>query len=129
MDANTTGLYIETSPVTSLRSKESIMSTDKLRPWTFNVVVNEDLMPNERIAITGSCESLGLWKPGHCVLLNQGEDGEFFFFKFYKLVFRLLVLKCLGVMMVEFYLALVFQTLLLLIYLKSVLVSFTFNPR
>ncbi|KAL5279528.1 GPCPD1 family protein [Megaselia abdita] len=75
VDANTKGLYIETSPVTSLRSKESNLSIGKMRPWTFNVVVNEDLMPNECIAITGSCESLGQWKPGHCVLLDQGEDG------------------------------------------------------
>lgn len=77
VDANTKGLYIETSPVTSLRSKESSISMGKMRSWTFNVVVNEDLMPNERIAITGSCESLGQWKPGHCVLLDQGEDGKY----------------------------------------------------
>lgn len=81
VDANTTGLYIETSPVTSLRSKESNVSMDKMRSWTFNVVMNLELMPNERVAITGSCESLGKWKPGHCVLLNQVE-GEFDFFLF-----------------------------------------------
>lgn len=80
IDANTQGLHIETSPSTSLRSKESTSSMGKIRNWTFNVVVNQELMPNEAIAITGSCETLGKWNPGHSVLLDRGEEGEFILF-------------------------------------------------
>lgn len=94
VDANPEGLFIETSPVTSLRSKESNISVGKMRSWTFNVVVNNDLMPNECIAITGSCESLGQWKPGHCVLMNQGEAGEFLFS---ILLFQLVIFLMLGI--------------------------------
>lgn len=48
--------------------------------WTFNVVVNLKLLPNERIALTGSCKSLGKWNPELCVLLDKKDDGEFLFY-------------------------------------------------
>lgn len=85
------------------------MSMERVRSWTFNVVVNEDLMPNETMAITGSCESLGQWKPGHCVLLDKGEDGEcrlvFFGCLFsWFLVFNLVMMKqILRVKVVQFF--------------------------
>lgn len=46
------------------------------RPHTFRVLVNQRLEPNERVAVTGECSSLGNWSPAHCVQLNR-ENGEF----------------------------------------------------
>lgn len=47
------------------------MHTEK----TFNVVVAEDLIPNERVALTGNCDSLGKWNSENCVLLDK--TGKF----------------------------------------------------
>ena len=45
------------------------------RLHTFRVLVNQRLEPNERVAVTGECSSLGRWLPAHCVQLNR-ENGE-----------------------------------------------------
>lgn len=41
----------------------------------FRVLVNQNLDPNERVAVTGECSSLGNWLPAHCVQLIR-ENGE-----------------------------------------------------
>lgn len=46
------------------------------RLHTFRVLVNQNLDPKERVAVTGECSSLGNWLPAHCVQLNC-ENGEF----------------------------------------------------
>lgn len=46
------------------------------RLHTFRVLVNQHLQPNECVAVTGECSSLGRWLPAHCVQLNQ-ENGKF----------------------------------------------------
>lgn len=45
------------------------------RLHTFRVLVNQHMEPNERVAITGECSTLGRWLPAKCVQLNR-ENGE-----------------------------------------------------
>lgn len=44
--------------------------------WRFCVLMHEKypLLGNERVAVVGSCESLGSWQLGGCVLLTKEED-------------------------------------------------------
>lgn len=46
------------------------------RKHTFHVLVNQPLEPNERVAVTGECSSLGNWFPARVVQLQQ-ENSEF----------------------------------------------------
>lgn len=46
------------------------------RRHTFRVLVNLSLEPNEHVAVTGECGSLGNWMPARVVQL-QRENGEF----------------------------------------------------
>lgn len=48
----------------------------EIREWTFNVVVNIDLLPQEIVGITGDCASLGNWLPANAVLMKQSESSE-----------------------------------------------------
>lgn len=50
-------------------------TTNNGRLHTFRVLVNQNLEPGERVAVTGECSSLGRWLPAHCVQLNR-ENGE-----------------------------------------------------
>lgn len=52
------------------------------RKHIFRVMVNQTLEPNEHVAVTGECFSLGKWLPAHVVQL-QRENGELYFEKFY----------------------------------------------
>ena len=45
----------------------------------FRVIVKEKLSQCDTVLVTGSCEELGVWIPGHCVPLNRTdrtEEGE-----------------------------------------------------
>uniref|UniRef100_A0AAG5CWB2 GP-PDE domain-containing protein n=1 Tax=Anopheles atroparvus TaxID=41427 RepID=A0AAG5CWB2_ANOAO len=46
------------------------------RRHTFRVLVTYDLLKDETVAISGSCESLGNWDPQQCVQLHRENDGD-----------------------------------------------------
>lgn len=46
------------------------------RRHTLRVLVNQSLQPNEHVAVTGECFSLGNWLPARVVQLHR-ENGEF----------------------------------------------------
>uniref|UniRef100_A0A182Q6P8 GP-PDE domain-containing protein n=1 Tax=Anopheles farauti TaxID=69004 RepID=A0A182Q6P8_9DIPT len=46
------------------------------RRYTFRVLVTYDLLKDETIAITGSCEALGNWDPEQCVQLRPETEGD-----------------------------------------------------
>uniref|UniRef100_A0A182NC17 CBM20 domain-containing protein n=1 Tax=Anopheles dirus TaxID=7168 RepID=A0A182NC17_9DIPT len=46
------------------------------RRHTFRVLVTYDLLKDETVAITGSCETLGNWDPEQCVQLRP-ESGKY----------------------------------------------------
>ena len=43
------------------------------RIWTFKVLINEELMTHEKVALVGNCESLGNWHLSGCVLMSKDE--------------------------------------------------------
>uniref|UniRef100_A0A182K782 CBM20 domain-containing protein n=1 Tax=Anopheles christyi TaxID=43041 RepID=A0A182K782_9DIPT len=45
------------------------------RPYTFRLLVTYDLLKDETVAITGSCDALGNWDPEQCVQLRP-EKGD-----------------------------------------------------
>ncbi|ETN60939.1 hypothetical protein AND_007424 [Anopheles darlingi] len=47
------------------------------RRHTFRVLVTYDLLKDETVAITGSCEALGNWDPEQCVQLHREPEGGF----------------------------------------------------
>lgn len=50
------------------------------RRHTFRVLVTYDLLKDETVAITGSCEALGNWDPEQCVQLHR-EPGKHMIFR------------------------------------------------
>uniref|UniRef100_A0A0K8TR97 Putative glycerophosphocholine phosphodiesterase gpcpd1-like protein n=1 Tax=Tabanus bromius TaxID=304241 RepID=A0A0K8TR97_TABBR len=63
---------MDISPSTSIRSRNMGDAVEG-RQWTFKLVMNHDMLPNEMVAITGECQSLGSWAPAHCVIMNNEE--------------------------------------------------------
>lgn len=58
-------------------SMQQMQLTDPTgRKHIFRVLVNQPLEPNEVVAVTGECSSLGKWLPARVVQL-QREFGEF----------------------------------------------------
>lgn len=45
------------------------------RLHSFRVLVNQHVDPNERVAVTGECSSLGHWLPARCIQLIR-ENGK-----------------------------------------------------
>lgn len=43
------------------------------RLWDFKVLMNEDLMTHEKLAVVGNCDSLGNWQLNGCVLMTKDE--------------------------------------------------------
>lgn len=66
-------LESDASSAASSRSKKTLESSGEEREWTFKVVMNHDLLPNECLGISGSCASLGNWSLTKSVLLNHEE--------------------------------------------------------
>ncbi|XP_065355349.1 glycerophosphocholine phosphodiesterase GPCPD1 [Calliphora vicina] len=46
------------------------------RVWNFKVLMNQDLMTHEKLALVGNCESLGNWQLSGCVLMTKDEDSN-----------------------------------------------------
>lgn len=43
--------------------------------WRFTVLMQEDIMVNEKVAIVGNCDSLGNWQLDGCVIMSKkGND-------------------------------------------------------
>lgn len=49
--------------------------SEKTRKYKFMVMVNFDLNPYEKVAVTGGCDELGNWDNDLALLLDQ-ENGE-----------------------------------------------------
>uniref|UniRef100_A0A182ML41 GP-PDE domain-containing protein n=1 Tax=Anopheles culicifacies TaxID=139723 RepID=A0A182ML41_9DIPT len=69
-----------TSSSTSQKTESSVKKPKQPTPagdrrYTFRVLVTYDLLKDETIAITGSCDSLGNWDPEQCVQLHP-ENGK-----------------------------------------------------
>lgn len=70
-----------TETVANQSSSTIIIHNNALKPdqngrlHTFRVLVNQYLDPNERVAVTGECSTLGHWMPAQCVQLNR-ENGK-----------------------------------------------------
>ncbi|KFB46645.1 hypothetical protein ZHAS_00014551 [Anopheles sinensis] len=58
---------------TGKRQKQPKQAGD--RRHTFRVLVTYDLLKDETVAISGSCETLGSWDPQQCVQLHR-ENGK-----------------------------------------------------
>ena len=50
-------------------SPETVLCTK----WQFKVFVSFDLLPSERVALTGSCDQLGNWMPNESISLTRIE--------------------------------------------------------
>uniref|UniRef100_A0A1B0BC83 GP-PDE domain-containing protein n=1 Tax=Glossina palpalis gambiensis TaxID=67801 RepID=A0A1B0BC83_9MUSC len=46
------------------------------RTWKFRVLMNHDMIANERLALVGNCESLGNWQLNDSVLMSKDEDED-----------------------------------------------------
>uniref|UniRef100_A0A1I8Q894 GP-PDE domain-containing protein n=1 Tax=Stomoxys calcitrans TaxID=35570 RepID=A0A1I8Q894_STOCA len=44
--------------------------------WTFKVLMNDYMASSEKLAIVGSCESLGNWQLSGSVLMSKDEDSD-----------------------------------------------------
>ncbi|XP_049277115.1 glycerophosphocholine phosphodiesterase GPCPD1 isoform X2 [Anopheles funestus] len=71
----------DTSSSTSQKTESSVKKPKQPTPagdrrYTFRVLVTYDLLKDETIAITGSCESLGNWDSEQCVQLHPESDGD-----------------------------------------------------
>lgn len=67
----------EASPLSSLRSKKPVAECSPgCRKWTFNLIMNHDMLPNEVVAVSGASGNLGNWQPGHCLLMKHEEDSN-----------------------------------------------------
>lgn len=44
------------------------------RKWKFQVLVTNELLKEEKLAITGDCEALGNWSPQDVVIMTQSES-------------------------------------------------------
>lgn len=54
-----------------------IGQADKERAWQFTVLMEEELMASEKMAIVGNCKTLGNWQLSGCVVMFKGNDrGE-----------------------------------------------------
>ncbi|XP_055376159.1 glycerophosphocholine phosphodiesterase GPCPD1 [Condylostylus longicornis] len=58
------------SSTSSLETNSSVRTTK----WHFLVVVHQPLQPNEKLAITGDCTSLGNWQLEKCLVMNKDKD-------------------------------------------------------
>ncbi|XP_055601409.1 glycerophosphocholine phosphodiesterase GPCPD1 isoform X2 [Uranotaenia lowii] len=73
--------FLDEKNGTASSSSSSLTKKEKLpRPpgdlrHKFRVLVNQDLLQDESIAVTGNCEALGNWQPENCVQL-QPEEGD-----------------------------------------------------
>lgn len=65
-------------PVTSPPSTPIFHSSTSItdRPWTFCVLMNQDLYPNEKVAVVGNIESLGNWQHKNCVVMTKSETSN-----------------------------------------------------
>lgn len=43
------------------------------RVWQFKVLMHDDLMANEKMAVVGNCDSLGNWQLSDCVIMSKDE--------------------------------------------------------
>lgn len=68
------------SSSSSSSCSQSIDEKTNTKLWTFKVLVNNNLLENERIAITGDSSSLGNWKPENIIILNHDASMLFVFF-------------------------------------------------
>lgn len=46
------------------------------RMWHFMVLMNDDLMTHEKVALVGNCDSLGNWQLNGCVPMTKDEDSN-----------------------------------------------------
>lgn len=65
------------APPPRLRSSNSNSYTE--RNWNFQVLMHEDIYSAERVAVVGSCESLGNWHLSGCILMTRDEGMLHFF--------------------------------------------------
>lgn len=68
----------KTTPVTPSRSPTKLKKNPSGdRKWKFQVLVTKKLHKEEKLAVTGDCDTLGNWEPNDVLLINPPE-GEFF---------------------------------------------------
>lgn len=60
-------------PTNKQRSTSSSSSSFPERMWNFKVLMNQDMMTHEKLALVGSCETLGNWQLSGCVLMTKDE--------------------------------------------------------
>lgn len=65
-------------PVTSSISTPVFHSSLSLtdRPWTFCVLMNYDLYPNEIMAVVGNIDCLGNWQHKNCAIMTKSESSN-----------------------------------------------------
>lgn len=66
------------APVTSPAASTSRSSTSITeRPWTFCVLMNQELCANELLAVVGNTNSLGNWQPQNSPVMARIEDSNY----------------------------------------------------
>uniref|UniRef100_A0A453Z005 Glycerophosphocholine phosphodiesterase n=1 Tax=Anopheles gambiae TaxID=7165 RepID=A0A453Z005_ANOGA len=81
LEENAEGKDPSSSTTASQKSEASVKkpkqsTTAGDRPYTFRVLVTYDLLKDETVAITGSCDALGNWDPEQCVQLRPENDDD-----------------------------------------------------
>lgn len=62
---------------TNVKSGSECGGGDEERAWQFTVLMQEDLMVSEKMAVVGNCKNLGNWQLSSCVIMSNGYDrGE-----------------------------------------------------
>ncbi|XP_039952908.1 glycerophosphocholine phosphodiesterase GPCPD1 [Bactrocera tryoni] len=68
------------APVASSSSVELFQPATPVQVnWKFWVQVNQDLAPNERLAIVGSTERLGNWQFSECIVMMKEDDKNLWY--------------------------------------------------
>ncbi|XP_023308663.1 glycerophosphocholine phosphodiesterase GPCPD1 [Lucilia cuprina] len=63
------------APPANMRTSSNSCSFPE-RVWNFKVLMNQEMMTHEKLALVGNCESLGNWHLSGCVLMNKDEDSN-----------------------------------------------------
>ncbi|XP_020800799.1 glycerophosphocholine phosphodiesterase GPCPD1 isoform X1 [Drosophila serrata] len=65
-----------TENANNLGSRRTFGDITTNRLWTFRVLMNQDMAPNERLAVVGNCEALGNWQHSGATLLSKHNNEE-----------------------------------------------------
>ncbi|XP_058820289.1 glycerophosphocholine phosphodiesterase GPCPD1 isoform X1 [Topomyia yanbarensis] len=73
--------FLEDNNSSANNASSAVKKTKPLKPpgdrkQKFRVLVTDELLKDETIAVTGSCEALGNWEAEHCVQMQQEEDSQ-----------------------------------------------------